>query len=126
MQLVGQRECIDDLSVRIALEVVVALGEKLLLELEVIGNLAVEREGEPLGLSPMIALEGLGVATVIAAAGGVSYVADRGGTVHALHDRLELIAMIETEGLGDGPDFLMSLQQGVAAPADSSSFLRAS
>ena len=77
LELVGQRVH-DDLGVGIALQVVVALGEELLLELEVVGELAVEGEGEPLRLAPVIALEGLGIVAVIAAAGGVSHVADRG------------------------------------------------
>ncbi len=82
LELVGQRVH-DDFGVGIALQVVVALGEQLVLELVVIGELAVEGEGEPLGLAAVIAFERLGVAPVVAAAGGVAHVADRRGPVHA-------------------------------------------
>ena len=83
LELVGQRVH-DDLGVGVALQVVVALGEQLVLQLLVVGELAVEGEGEPLGLAAVLALEGLGVAAVVAAAGGVADVADRGRAVHAL------------------------------------------
>ena len=66
----------DDFGVGVALQVVVALGEQLFLELFVVGELAVEGEGEPLGLAAVVALERLGVASVVAAAGGVAHVAD--------------------------------------------------
>ena len=82
LELVGQRVH-EDLGVGVALQVVVALGEQLVLELLVVGELAVEGEGEPLGLAAVVALERLGVAAVVAAAGGVADVADRGRAVHA-------------------------------------------
>ena len=66
----------DDLGVGVALEVVVALGEQLFLELLVVGELAVEGEGEPLGLAAVVALERLGVGAVVRPAGGVAHVAD--------------------------------------------------
>ena len=73
----------QDFGVGVALQVVVALGEQLVLELLVVGELAVEGEGEPLGLAAVVALERLGVAAVVAAAGGVADVADRGRAVDA-------------------------------------------
>ena len=72
----------DDFGVGVALQVVVALVEQLFLELLVIGELAVEGEGEPLGLAAVVALERLGVAPIVAAAGGVADVADRDRAVH--------------------------------------------
>ena len=104
----------EDLGVGVALQVVVALVEQLVLELVVIGELAVEGEGEPLGLAAVLALERLGVAAVGAAAGGVADVTDRRRAVDALHDGLELVAMVEPEGLGDGAQFLVGPEQGVA------------
>ena len=81
LELVGQRVH-DDFGVGIALEVVVALGEQLFLELLVIGKLAVEGEREPLGLAAMIAFERLGVGPIVAAACGVANVADRDRAVN--------------------------------------------
>ena len=82
LELVGQRVH-EDFGVGIALQVVVALVEQLFLELFVIGELAVEGEGEPLGLAAVVALERLGVGSVVAAAGGVADVADRDRPVDA-------------------------------------------
>ena len=110
LELVGQRVH-DDFGVGVALQVVVALGEQLVLELLVVGELAVEGEGEPLGLAAVVALERLGVASIVAAAGGVADVADRERAVDPLHDRLELLAVIEAERLGDRADFLVGLDQ---------------
>ena len=70
--------------------------------------------GEPLGLAAVIALERLGVVAVVGAAGGVADVADGGGAVHALHDRLELRPMVEPERLGDGAELLVGADQGAA------------
>ena len=81
LELVGQRVH-DDFGVGVALQVVVALVEQLFLELLVVGKLAVEGEGEPLGLAAVVALERLGVAAVVAAAGGVAHVADGDRPVH--------------------------------------------
>ncbi len=104
----------DDLGVGVALQVIVALGEELFLQLTIIGKLAVEGEGEPLGLAAVVALEGLGVVAVVAAAGGVADVADGHGPVHALHDRLELVAVVQAERLGDRPQLLVGPDQRVA------------
>ena len=114
----------DDFGVGVALQVVVALGEQLFLELLVVGELAVEREGKPLGLAAVVALERLGVASVVAAAGGVAHVADRHRAVHPLHDRLELLAMIEPEGLGDRAHFLVGLDERIAVRAKAGSCRR--
>ena len=113
LELVGQRVH-DDLGVGIALEVVVPLGEQLLLEFLVVGELAVEGEREPLRLAAVVALERLGVATVTAAAGGIADVADRRRPVHPLHDRLELRAVVEPERLGHRADFLVRPDQRTA------------
>ncbi len=113
LQLVGQRVH-DDFGVGVALQVVVALGEQLFLELFVVGELAVEGEGEPLGLAAVVALERLGVAAVVAAARGVADVADRDRAVHLAHDRLELLAVIEPERFGDRAHFLVGLDERIA------------
>ena len=86
-------------------------------ELVVVGELAVEGEGEPLGLAAMVALERLGVASIVAAAGGVADVADGDRAVDRLHDRLELVAMIEAERLGDRAHFLVGIDERAAVGA---------
>ena len=96
LELVGQRVH-DDFGVGVALEVVVALGEQLVLQSVVVGELAVEGEGEPLGLAAVVSLERLGVASIVAAAGCVAHMADCDRAVDLLHDRLELFAMIEAK-----------------------------
>ena len=40
------------------------------------------------------------------------------GPVHPLHDRLELVAMVEAERLGDRPQLLVGLDQRVAIGAE--------
>ena len=76
LELVGERVH-DDFGVGVALQVVVALGEQLFLELFIVGKLAIEREGKPFRLAAVVALERLGVGSIVAAAGGVAHVADR-------------------------------------------------
>ena len=114
LELVAQRVH-EDLGVGVALQVVVALLQQLALQLLVIGELAVEGEGEPLGLAAVLALERLGVAPLGAAAGGVADVADGGGAVVPLHDRLELVPMVEAERLGHRPQLLVGLQERTAS-----------
>ena len=66
----------DDFGVGLPGEVVVLVGQQLLAELGVVGQLAVEGEAEPLVLLDVVPLEGLGVTAVVAAAGGIADVAD--------------------------------------------------
>ena len=96
---------------------VVALGQQLVLERLVIGELAVEGEGKPLGLAAVVPLERLGIAAVVAAAGGVADVADRERAVDPLHDRLELLAMVQAKRFGDRAHFLVGLDQRTAVRA---------
>ena len=118
LQLVGQRVH-DDFGVGVALQVIVALVEQLFLELLVVGKLAVECEREPLGLASVVALERLGVRSVVAAASGVAHVADGDRPVHLPHDRLELVAVIEPERLGDRPHFFVGLDERIAVADES-------
>ena len=55
---------------------VVALGEELVAQGLVVRELAVEREGEPLGLAAVVSLKRLGVGPIVATAGRVADVAD--------------------------------------------------
>ena len=116
LELVGQRVH-DDFGIGVPLEVVVALGEQLVLERLVVGELAVEGEGKPLGLAAVVSLEGLGVGSIVAAAGCVANVADRERAVDPLHDRLELLAMIEAKRFGDRAHLLVGLDQRAAVRA---------
>src|SRR5262249_42072350 len=86
----------------------------LLLQVVIVGQLPIEGECEPLGLAPVVALEGLRVAPIVAATGGVADMADGGRAVHFAEDRLELLAMVQPEGLGYRPDFLVRLEQRLA------------
>ena len=113
LKLVSQRVH-DDFGVGVSLQMIVALGEQLLFQFLIIGELAIEGEGEPLGLAAVVALERLGVITIVAPAGGVSDVADGGRAVHALHDRLEFQAMVEAERLGDRSQLFVGFQKCVA------------
>ena len=113
LKLVGQRVH-DDFGVGVSLQVVVALGQQLVLEGLVVGKLAVEREGKPLGLAAVVSLERLCIVSIVAAAGCVADVADRQRAVDPLHDRLEFLAMIEAKRLGDRAHFLVGLDQRTA------------
>ena len=107
LQLVGQRVH-NYFGIGVSLQVVVALVQQLFLELFVIGKLAVEREGKPLRLAAVIAFEWLRIAPVVSAASRTAHVPDRHRAVHLRHDRLEFLAVIEAEGLGDRSHFFVS------------------
>ena len=65
----------------------------------------------------MVSLERLGVGSIVAAAGCVAHVADRERAVDPLHDRLELLAMIQAKRFGDRADFLVGLDERTAVRA---------
>ena len=116
LELVRQRVH-DDFGIGVALQVVVALGEQLVLQGLVVGELAVEGEGKPLGLAAVVSLERLRVASIVATAGCVTNVADRERAVDLLHDRLEFLAMIEAKRFGDRAHFLVGLDERAAVRA---------
>ena len=65
----------------------------------------------------MVPLERLSVASIVAAAGCVTDVADRERAVDPFHDRLEFVAMIEAKRFGDRAHFLVGLDQRTAVRA---------
>ncbi len=100
----------DDFGVDVARQVVVGLGEQLIAEFGEVGELAVEGEGEPLPFAAVMALERLGVAAVVGAAGGVADMADGGPARELLHDAFVLGLVVEAEGLDDGADLLVGVE----------------
>ena len=101
-------------GVRLAGEVVVVIVQQLLAEVHVVGQLAVEGEAEPLVLLDVVALERLGVAAVVLAAGGVADVADGRPAGVFLHQALVLAAMAQPKNLADVPHLLVGVDQLVA------------
>ena len=113
LELVGQRMH-DDFGVGVTLQVVITLAEQLLFELLIIGELPVEGEREPFRFAAVVAFEWLGVVSVVAPAGGITHVADRDRPVHSAHDRLEFLAMIEPERLGDRAHLFVGVDERIA------------
>ena len=101
-------------GVGLAGEVVVVIVEQLLAEVHVVGQLPVEGEAEPLVLLDVVALEGLGVAAVVLAAGGVADVADGRPAGILLHQALVLAAMAQPEDLADVAHVLVGVDQLIA------------
>ena len=110
LQLVGQRVH-DDFGVGVPLQVIVALGEQLVLEFLVVGELAVEGKRKPLRLAAVVSLEWLSIRSVVAAASRIAHVADRGRAVDPSHDRIEFLAMIEPKRFGDRAHFFVGIDQ---------------
>src|SRR5581483_9289851 len=86
----------------------------LALQLLVIGELTVERKREPARLAPVLALEGLRMTPVGAAAGRVAHVTDPRRAVLPVHDRLEVVSVVETKRLGHRAQLLVGAEQGLA------------
>ena len=109
----------DDFGVGVARQVVVVVGQQLVAELGVVGQLAVEAEAEPLVLLQVVPLERLGVVEVVLPAGGVANVADRRPAGVALHDALGLAAMAQAKHLADGAQAAIRFEQLLPVGADS-------
>ncbi len=77
----------------------------------IVGQLPVEGEAEPLVLLDVVAFEGLGVAAVVLAAGGVADVSDRRPARILLHQALELAAMAEAEDLAHAAHVLVGVDE---------------
>ena len=88
--------------------------EQLLAEVHVVGQLPVEGEAEPLVLLDVVALERLGVAAIVLAAGGIADVPDGRPAGVLLHQVFVLAAMVQSKDLADVPHFLVGVDQLVA------------
>ena len=106
----------DDFGVVVARQMVVAVGQQLLAQLDVVGQLPVEAEAEPLVLLEMLPLERLGVAAVVGPAGGVADVPDRRPAGVFLHQALELAAMAHAEHFAHAADLLVGAEQAHCGP----------
>ena len=104
----------DDFGVPLAGEVVVGVRPDFGPEFLDVGEVAVEREGEPLPFAAVPALEGLGVAPPRRPAGGVADVADAGPPREVFHDRRVLVLVRHPESLGDGAEFFEGVEELVA------------
>jgi len=96
----------DDFGVGVEREVVLAAGEQAVAQVGVVGEGSVEGEAEPFPQAPVMALEGLGVARVVVAGGGVAGVADGGGPVVLVEDCAVLVRVRHAEDFADGADVL--------------------
>ena len=104
----------DDLGIRLPRQVMVPIAQQAVAQLLVVGQLAVEREAEPLVLLQMMPLERLSVAAVVRPAGGVADVTDARATGVLVHQLVALQPMGQAENFGDGADLLVSVDQLIA------------
>ena len=95
----------------VARKMVVVVGQQLVAQLGIVGQLAVEAEAEPLVLLQVVPLERLGVVQIVLAARGITNVADGRPAGHPRHDALGLAAMAQLENLADGPDAAECVEQ---------------
>ena len=94
-----------------ARQVVVGQRQQLVAQLGEVGQLAVEGEAEPFPLAAVMPLERLGIAAVVGAAGGVADVADGRPAGVLPHDAVVLGLVVEAEGLDDGADLLVGVEE---------------
>ena len=105
----------QDFGVGLERQVEIGIGKDFRPQLGIIGQLPVEGEREPLELFDMPPLEGLSVAAVFLAAGGVTDVTDRGRAGISPHQRFKLGPMVEPKHLADGADVFPFDQELIAA-----------
>ena len=96
----------DHFGVVVAGQMVFVVGEDLGPQLQVVGQLPVEPEGEPLPLLDVRPLQRLGIAAILGTAGGVADVADGGPTGVLRHQSLVLAAVAEAKHLADAAHIL--------------------
>ncbi len=96
-------------GIRLAGKVVVVIVEQLLAQVQVVGQLPVEGKTEPLVLLDVVAFEGLRVAAIVLAAGGIADVTDGRPTGVLLHQVLVLAAVVQTKDFADVPHFLVGV-----------------
>ncbi len=92
---------------------VIAGGCQVVFEMIVIGQVAIEGDGEPFPHPSVDALERLGVGAVGGAAGGVAVVPDGGNAGILLHQAPALVGGVQPEYLVNRPQILMGLQDAV-------------
>ena len=105
----------EELGVGIVGQVVVTLVllKQLLAHLDVVGNVAVEAEGEPFPLPSMVALKRLGVFAPLFSAGGVTGMPDRCTTAVLVNNRTELagVRMRQVKHIGNAAHLLVGVNQ---------------
>jgi len=101
----------DDFRVRLARQVVVAVGQQPIAQRRVVGQLAVEGKAEPLVLPQMVPLERLGVALVVPAARGIPHMADRCQPGVFLHQRFAFARVGEPKYLAHRAHILVGVNQ---------------
>jgi len=89
----------ENFSVGIERENIVPFGQQLLSQVDIVGQVAVERERIPLPKSPVVPFEGLGVSRVVLAAGRVSSMANRSLARILAHDGCVLCRVRHAKGL---------------------------
>ncbi len=104
----------DDFGIGLTSEVEIGLLEHLELEVFVVGQLSIEGERKPLGLLDMMTFEGLGVAFIFGAAGGVADVSDGGVAFVIGHETAGAVEVVHQEDFGDGANVFMGIDELVA------------
>ena len=105
----------DDFGIGVAGQVIVVVGQQVLPQFLIVGQLAVEGKAEPLVLLHVVPLERLGIAAVFGPAGGIPHLADCRPAGILAHQAFELAAMAEPKHLADAAQILVGIEQLVAA-----------
>src|SRR3954468_4013923 len=92
----------DDFGISRPGKMVIIIGQQLVAQLRIIGELPVESKAEPLVFLQVVAFERLGIVQVIVAACRVTHVTNRGPASHSSHDTLSLAMMSEVENFAHG------------------------
>lgn len=100
----------DHFRVGLPHQVRVRIGQQLVAELGVVGQLPVEGKTEPLVLFDVRSLERLGVVAVIGAAGGISDVPDCRRAPVLPHEAVVLAAVVQTEDFGHASHVLIGIK----------------
>ncbi len=101
----------QDFGVGLACQMEVRLRKNLFTQFQVVRELPVESETEPLRLFDMVPFERLRVTAVVLSAGGITHVPDGSRAGVSVHERVVLLMMAQVKNLGDAADLAMRVDQ---------------
>jgi hypothetical protein len=98
-------------GIGIASQMKITLGQNLLFQLLIVGELTVEAKREPLVLFDVMSLKRLSVSLIVGSTGGIAHVANRGNPRVLVHQSDGFVLMIQVEHFRDGADIFVGVDQ---------------